>query len=141
MDRAAKSIDSINLTVGHRIRLKRKLSGMSQSVLGQKIGVSRIRIGKYEAGTSEVPASILFRLSRIFKVDLCYFFDNDQDIPGLENLADLDPALSNEAISLIKDFAALGDSEVQKSFAAILERAAELQLEKNTLPLDKIKKS
>ena len=131
MGHAAKPVDSINQTVGYRIRLKRKLLGLSQSSLGEKIGVSRIKIGKFESGVSEVPASILFRLSRTFKVNPCYFFGDDQTDSQLSALSDLDPALSKEAIALIKDFRALDNPEVQKSFAAVLERAAELQAKKD----------
>lgn len=130
MVRPAKSVDPINLTVGRRIRLKRELMGLSQSALGDIVGVSRIKIGKYESGANEVPAGMLFSLANFFDVDVCYFYEDDGQKKALQDLAEVDPVLNKESLSLLKDFSAIADQDVQRKFAAVMERAAQLLTEK-----------
>lgn len=131
MERLSKPVDPINLTVGGRLRLKRGLLGMSQTDLGKAVGVSRIKIGQFEAGHSAIPASTLYKLSRVLKIDLKYFFEDDlQENQENTDLKDLGPLLNREAISLLKDFGAINNMDVRKKLAAVMERASELMMDK-----------
>lgn len=134
MAQPRKKIDPVNLKVGRRLRMKRKFLGLSQQALGNMIGVSRLVISHFEAGRRAIPASTLYKMATFFNVNISYFFEENDavktDIPSLDVL---DPLLTNEAISLLKDFGALRKPEVQKAFAAVVERAAEL----NTSQRDK----
>ncbi len=127
MVRSTKTVDPISQVVGRRIRLKRELMGLSQTELGKKIGASRIKIGKFEAGTSEIPASTLFKLSKLFNVDTCYFFEDGELKQAFKDLAEIDPALNEESIALIKDFSSIENHpDLQKGIVDILCRAAQL---------------
>jgi transcriptional regulator with XRE-family HTH domain len=127
MIKPRKQIDPVNLKVGRRLRMKRKFLGLNQQELGDIVGVSRLVIGQFETGRRAIPASTLYKIATFFKVQPNYFFEENIDpktnIPSLDAL---DPLLTNEAISLLKDFRALEKPEVQKAFAAVVERAAEL---------------
>ncbi|SCA57174.1 putative Transcriptional regulator, XRE family [Candidatus Terasakiella magnetica] len=125
-----KELDPVNITVGKRLRLKRELAGLSQSALGNVINVSRIKIGHYESGQSAIPASKLYELSKYFNVDLCFFFSGDDVNSPLGELEKLDPIFNKVSISLLKDYNALDNPEVRRTFAAVIERAAELIKEK-----------
>ncbi|GGF72997.1 transcriptional regulator [Terasakiella brassicae] len=121
----------INLGIGRRLRLKREIAGLTQSALGQKIDVSRIKIGQYESGQIPIPASKLFLLAQVFNVNVNYFFKADDQTPALAEFEDIDPLLNKLSISLLKDFEQLDQPEVRQSLAAVMERAAELLNENN----------
>lgn len=59
-DHAANPID---VSVGQRIRARRKWMGLSQSALGEHLEVSFQQIQKYERGANRVSASMLVRIA------------------------------------------------------------------------------
>lgn len=56
----------------NRIAELRKKIGLSQSALGEILGVSQQTISKYEKSDLNVPADILAKMSRVFKVSIEY---------------------------------------------------------------------
>lgn len=122
--------NSVNAIVGRRLRLKREMTGLSQAKLGQRMGVSRLKIGQFESGQTAVPAPLLYKLSQLFEVDIRYFFCADEQAPALDDLDDIDPILNKLSISLLRDLDALDDSDVRKSLAAVMERVAILRQDK-----------
>ncbi len=79
----------VDVHVGGRVRLRRRLLGMSQSDLGKALGVTFQQIQKNERGFNRIGASRLFQLSHVLDVPLSYFFD---DMPDLGS--DIMPSLS-----------------------------------------------
>ena len=58
------------MTTGQRIAAKRKELGLSQEALGEKLGVSRQSIYKWESDTSLPEIEKLISLSRLFSVSI-----------------------------------------------------------------------
>ena len=56
--------DPIDVAVGHRIRVRRKWLGVSQSTLADHLGVSFQQVQKYERGANRVSASMLVRIAQ-----------------------------------------------------------------------------
>jgi transcriptional regulator with XRE-family HTH domain len=56
--------DPIDVAVGHRIRVRRKWLGVSQSTLADFLGVSFQQVQKYERGANRVSASMLVRIAK-----------------------------------------------------------------------------
>ncbi len=71
----------IDVHVGGRVRLRRRLLGMSQADLGKALGVTFQQIQKNERGVNRIGASRLYQLSHVLNVPLSYFFD---DMPPLK---------------------------------------------------------
>jgi transcriptional regulator with XRE-family HTH domain len=69
----------IDVHVGQRMRQRRTLLGMSQSVLGDAIGLTFQQVQKYERGANRVSGSRLFDLGRVLDVPVAYFFE---EMPG-----------------------------------------------------------
>ncbi|MCP9320460.1 helix-turn-helix domain-containing protein [Acetobacter persici] len=67
--------------VGHRIRLRRTLLGLSQEKLGEALGITFQQVQKYERGTNRVGASRLYDLAAALDVPISFFFD-DMPPPG-----------------------------------------------------------
>lgn len=53
----SKSSHEVDLHVGSRIRLRRRILGISQTKLGDALGLTFQQIQKYENGTNRVSAS------------------------------------------------------------------------------------
>lgn len=56
--------DPLDVSVGARIRLRRKAIGVSQSVLADRLGVSFQQVQKYERGANRIAASTLIRCAK-----------------------------------------------------------------------------
>lgn len=127
MEQKEKSVDPIDVQIGERLRLKRTFLQLTQTQLGDKLGVSRIRIGQYESGNRSIPASHLLKLTQILKVNITFFFAHD-DANSEEGI---EPLLNKEAVSLIRDFQNLENPDIKKAFADIMERTAHLTQKQN----------
>jgi transcriptional regulator with XRE-family HTH domain len=60
--------------VGSRVRMRRKMLGLSQEKLGDKLGITFQQIQKYEKGTNRVGASRLQAMAQALEVPIAYFF-------------------------------------------------------------------
>lgn len=69
------SPDPIDIHVGLRVRERRKMLSMSQSSLGDIVGVTFQQIQKYERGTNRIGSSRLFRMANALEVPVSYFFE------------------------------------------------------------------
>ncbi len=66
----------VDVHVGSRIRMRRTLLGMSQIVLGEKLGLTFQQVRRYERGANRVGSSRLFEISRILDVPISFFFED-----------------------------------------------------------------
>ncbi len=65
----------VDVHVGLQIATARKAKRLSQSQLGEAIGVTFQQVQKYERGTNRVSASTLFAIMHFLSVPSAYFFD------------------------------------------------------------------
>lgn len=78
-----KGPDPIDIHVGQRVRARRKMLGLSQTQLGQELGVTFQQVQKYERGTNRIGSSRLFRMSTTLDVPVAYFFEGaETKMPG-----------------------------------------------------------
>lgn len=83
--------DPVDLAVGCRIRLMRRMRGMSQQALAEAAGVTFQQIQKYERGANRVSASMLARISTALDTPVAEMFGETsqksagpiQDVAGL----------------------------------------------------------
>jgi transcriptional regulator with XRE-family HTH domain len=66
--------DPVDIAVGARIRLLRKLKGLSQQALAEAAGVTFQQIQKYERGANRVSASMLARIAKTLNVPVSEMF-------------------------------------------------------------------
>ena len=69
----------IDIHVGKRMRQRRTILGLSQSALGDAIGLTFQQVQKYERGANRVSGSRLFDLARVLGVPVAHFFE---EMPG-----------------------------------------------------------
>ena len=85
----------MNSILSQKIKLLRIKHGLSQLELGQKLGISNRAISKWEKGISMPSSDNIYRLSKIFGVNIEYFYSEEdekneqQQKSGMESLTEL----------------------------------------------------
>ena len=77
-----KAPNPIDKHVGSRVRMRRMMLGMSQSKLGDGLGLSFQQVQKYEKGTNRMGASCLQQISHILQIPAPFFFEGAPHLPG-----------------------------------------------------------
>lgn len=73
---SSKNPDPIDVSVGRRIRLRRRLLKMSQDTLALAIGVTFQQIQKYEKGENRVGCGHLWDFADALQVEISFFFED-----------------------------------------------------------------
>ncbi len=137
MSDAGKAPNTIDVEVGARIRLKRKLIGMSQQSLAGKLGVTFQQVQKYEKGTNRVGASRLSQIATALDVPMSYFFDGNQgerqddDNPHITRETD-EVALflsSTEGFNLNRAFMRIPSAAVRQKVVLLVKSVARAEEE------------
>ena len=105
-----------NLYIGKRIRKRRRLLGLTQTQLAEKIGVRFQQVQKYECGANRVSAFRLWRIAVALEVPLEHFTEGFEEKPKDEiaSLMAPPPKMANA----LRDFARLPTHHRQKLLAS-----------------------
>ena|SRR5258708_7755378 len=94
------------IEMGKKIRLRRVEQRISQSDLGEKLGISFQQVQKYEKGVNRVGATRLQQIAMALDAPVTFFYDSDSKTKEAKSLLFLDSAYSLRllrAYSKIKD--------------------------------------
>ncbi|MEK7201799.1 MAG: helix-turn-helix domain-containing protein [Patescibacteria group bacterium] len=69
----------VDLHVGGRIRMRRRLIGVSQESLAHDLGLTFQQVQKYEKGANRVSASKLYEIAKSLQCGIGYFFEGLND--------------------------------------------------------------
>ncbi len=119
-------ISPIDVHVGARVRMRRTLLGMSQTTLGDVLGLSFQQVQKYERGANRIGASRLFDLSRVLDVPIEFFFEempaevaasSPAQKPGRAKAPpsyEPNPMARRETLELVRAYYKISDPQVRK---------------------------
>ena len=123
----------VDLHVGARIRLRRRMQGVSQEKLADALGLTFQQVQKYERGANRVSASKLYEIAAALKAPVAYFFDGladptaDSDT-GLAAASDEQTVhaflMTAEGLELAKLFPALQRGRVRRRFLDLMRALA-----------------
>ena len=122
----------IDVYVGNRIRLRRKIMGISQEKLGEAIGITFQQVQKYEKGVNRIGAGRLHEIAGVLQVSISYFFDDAPDMPASvedDNYTRPPSNLSNfmassQGVALNTAFLAIQDQKVRKRLVELIQAIA-----------------
>lgn len=122
-----KKPNQIDIDVGNRIRLQRKLNGLSQAEFGEALGVTFQQVQKYEKGTNRVSASRLSQVCRILGQPVSYFFGAEEsEHTGNQETGEVAQFVgSSEGLSLNRHFSRIPDAAVRRKFLALVVSLAD----------------
>ena len=81
-DASLRKPSHVDAHVGARIRLRRKLLGLSQQQLADKLGLTFQQVQKYERGVNRVSASKLYETAQVLSAPVTHFFEGLDGEPG-----------------------------------------------------------
>jgi transcriptional regulator with XRE-family HTH domain len=123
-----KTPNPIDRHVGARIRMQRMVRGLSQTKLGNEVGVTFQQVQKYEKGVNRVGASRLQQIANVLKVAPDFFFDgaSAKAVTGTSKETTLIEgfASSREGVALSKAFTKIGDQKMRRSIVSLVEQIA-----------------
>jgi transcriptional regulator with XRE-family HTH domain len=85
---ADRSPNPVDLHVGARIRMRRKVLGVSQEKLADELGLTFQQVQKYERGANRVSASKLYEIARALSAPVSYFFEGLSETAGQTVIGD-----------------------------------------------------
>jgi transcriptional regulator with XRE-family HTH domain len=118
---------ALEIEIGNRIRIRRRQLGMSQTALGDRLGVRFQQIQRYEKGMCRVPASELSNVAGALDVPIGYLYGDDATA-GLDATAvvgSIELLIERHAVDLLQCFQAMKSSqrnallEIAKGLAAV----------------------
>jgi transcriptional regulator with XRE-family HTH domain len=107
--------------LGKRIRLRRVEQRISQSELGDRLGVSFQQVQKYEKGINRVGAARLQLIATALDVPVTFFYDGDGKAREVESLLFLDSSFS---LRLLRAYSKIKDQSVQRQLVSLMESIA-----------------
>jgi transcriptional regulator with XRE-family HTH domain len=125
-----RSPNPIDIHVGCRVRMRRHMLDMSQTALGDALGLTFQQVQKYEKGANRISASRLQDISRVLQVSVPFFFEGSPDVPGEQKgngTSAPTPAYvteflaSRDGLALIKAFTKIRRRELRRSIVALVE--------------------
>jgi len=75
----ARTPNVVDLHVGGRVRMRRKMLGVSQETLADALGLTFQQVQKYERGANRVSASKLYDIAKTLQVPVSFFFEGLAD--------------------------------------------------------------
>ena len=116
----------VDIHVGARVRQRRTLIGMTQTDLGDALGLSFQQVQKYERGTNRIGSSRLFKLSQVLDVPINFFFEDIPTATAARSPAkgrgkakklpnfEPNPMAKRETLSLVRAYYKIEDADVRK---------------------------
>lgn len=122
-----KRFDPVDKLVGQNIRIFRVAKKLSQTQLGDALGVTFQQVQKYEKGVNRVGSGRLAKLSKILDVPINRFFDNgivSADGPVRSEIV-TDLLSEMHAVRMLKAFAKISNNKTRLKLVALTEGIAE----------------
>jgi transcriptional regulator with XRE-family HTH domain len=117
-----KDIDPFDVRVGQRIRAYRLHRALSQSALGDKIGVSFQQIQKYERGINRIGIGRLKRIATVFDTSITALLGEDDNSGDAAIDSMLTEVLSRPyAMRMVWAFDAIDDANQRHALVHFVE--------------------
>ncbi len=122
--------NSTDRHVGRRVRMRRIMLGMSQTTLGDAIGVTFQQLQKYEKGSNRIGASRLARIANALKVAPAFFFEDPvqkakTEFDGASLTATITDFLAtSDGLLLARAFTKLSNAKLRHAIVALVEDVA-----------------
>jgi len=128
MQKQKRSRDPRDGEIAKRLRALRLQRGMSQSELGNVLGVTFQQVQKYEKGTNRVSAGRLQRIAETFDVPVAFFYSGEgrRTESGSYSVAkEFDFLQTNGAMRLVRAYSRIANSSVRLKLLRLAEDLAE----------------
>lgn len=123
---AKRATGLVDKHIGHRIRARRLTLGVSQTGLGEALGLTFQQIQKYETGKNHIPIPTLLDAAKALQVPVAFFLDGITDTskapPSSDAIAEL--AADRRGFALAKAFLAIDSAAGRDAVLTVAEAFA-----------------
>ena len=128
-DLMAKRIEPVDKLVGQNIRIFRMAKGISQTELGNSVGVTFQQIQKYEKGVNRVGAGRLTKIATALQLPVTNLLGVDDSIGGKrkghdETSSPLNLLTVPGAVRLLRAYGKLTNGKMRRSIVQIVDNIA-----------------
>ena len=115
---------AVDVTIGARVRLRRRMVGLTQKTFGELTSISPQQVHKYENGMSTMSGARIAQFARALKVPPSYFFE---DLGFVDELpSELLTFLSRpETAKMIVTFGRIKDAATRKLIVEMVQKLAQ----------------
>jgi transcriptional regulator with XRE-family HTH domain len=132
-----KAPNPVDKHVGSRVRMARKMLGMSQEKLADGLGLTFQQVQKYESGTNRIGASRLQHISHILQIPVPFFFEGAPHVPGQPERIGEVPSpdymseflATTDGLALTKAFMRVRAPRLRRRIVELVEEIARRRLE------------
>jgi transcriptional regulator with XRE-family HTH domain len=120
-----KKPNPVDRHVGARVRMRRLMLDMTQTQLGDKLGLTFQQVQKYEKGTNRIGASRLQHIADVLQVPVSFFFEGaDSEMKNTESRSVFvsEFLASSEGIALVRAYMSIRDSKTRRCIVQRVEQ-------------------
>jgi transcriptional regulator with XRE-family HTH domain len=110
--------------------MRRMMLDMSQTALGDALGITFQQVQKYEKGTNRISASRLQHMCSILQVPVAFFFDgaphvtaSSRQLPPPDEFTDF--MATRDGLALAKAFMRIGNIRLRRRIVDLVEQIEE----------------
>ena len=119
----SRKTDAYDREVGLRVRTLRISRRMSQSGLGDRLGITFQQIQKYESGSNRIGAGRLQRIAEIFEVPVAALFGASRR-EGRTGVDPFEGLRTPGAVQPLEAYGRIGDRVIRRAFLRFAEQVA-----------------
>ena len=127
---AKRSPREIDRHVGDRVRMRRKMQGMTQGKLGDALGLTFQQVQKYEKGTNRIGASRLQQIASIQQVPISFFFEGApgssssvlEEVPSSAYVSDF--YATSDGLALTKAYMRIQNAKLRRCIVELVKQIA-----------------
>jgi transcriptional regulator with XRE-family HTH domain len=129
---AKRTLNLVDKHVGSRVRMRRMMLGMTQTTLGDGLGVTFQQVQKYEKGRNRMGAGRLQHISELLQVPVPFFFEGAPHLPGQPKGCGTAPSpayvsdflATSEGLALTKAFMRIKEPSLRRRIVELVEEIA-----------------
>jgi transcriptional regulator with XRE-family HTH domain len=129
MTATRKKPEPVDRQVGMKVRTRRLELELSQTALGQQLGVTFQQVQKYEKGTNRIGASRLQQIALILKVPVSFFFEGLETknrTPADDGQSEISEFIASPVgLSLVRAFCRIEDAKLRRRVVELVAQLAE----------------
>jgi len=110
--------------VGRNVRVYRLAKGLSQTQLGEQLGVTFQQVQKYENGTNRIGSGRLMQISKALEVPITAFFEGADKPQQGKHASVFDRLAEPQSFRLIEAFSEIADPNVRRSLVELVVQMA-----------------
>lgn len=106
----------VDVLVGQRVRMRRVMCGLSQTVLANRIGLTFQQLQKYESGMNRISSSKLWAIAGELDASVQWFFTDAVAGKG----PDVDFGTKRETLELVRNFMNIESDETRQLVLSLM---------------------